>query len=160
MGIKRLGAVMACTVGLILMVGTAPAGAGTIRVEKFLINHVNLVHSSSGGVADADQAVGSREAFTGVLYNDAVQFGAPDGHRIGRVLVDCAVLSPTPDGICTGIAHVPDGYFVFAGNGPFTQSRVRHYAITGGVGPYASARGEITIVYTQGRATTFVVALN
>jgi hypothetical protein len=159
MAVKRLGLFAACSLVVAMVMGVAPSGAaGPTRIEKLHVNHVRLVHTGEVGGSEST-TVGSREAFTGVLYNDAAQFGSPVGRRIGRVLVDCAVLSPTPDGLCTGIAHVPDGFFVFAGNSPFTTSRVRHYAIIGGAGPYATARGQITITYIQNRAPTFVVEL-
>ena len=123
----------------------------------FLLNFVHL--TPIGYSPSSFPPVGAREEFTGLLYNDVPQFGKPYSVRIGRILVDCAVLTEAPDGLCTGIAHVPDGYFIFAGNGPFTPTLTRHYAITGGVGPYADARGEITIHYTPNRATKFVVTL-
>ena len=43
------------------------------------------------------------------------------------------------------IVHVPDGYLTISGNGGFVDGRVDHYAITGGVGPYANDRGQVTI---------------
>jgi hypothetical protein len=41
-----------------------------------------------------------------------------------------------------GVVHVPNGYFTFGGSGGFSSSKYGYWAITGGVGPYASERGQ------------------
>ncbi len=143
---KRLGALVACVLGLALMIGAAGAGAaGPARTLKFLDIHIRYTPVGFSATSSAVPPVGSTEVFTGLLENYDAQFGKPMGTHVGRIGLACTVLSSAPDGLCTGIAHVPDGFFTFVGNGPFTNSTVRHYAITGGVGAYARTRGEITI---------------
>ena len=134
---KRLRA-LTCALGLFALVGVAQAGAASpTRVLEFTNNylHYTPIGSNPG-------SVGSTFVITGRINNaGTAQFGKPSGALIGRILVDCTVLAQN-DGICTGIVHLPDGFFTFAGNGPFTTSNLRYYAITGGVGPYANDRGE------------------
>jgi hypothetical protein len=100
--------------------------------------------------------VGSRFAVTYVLVNGELAFGKSSGARVGRILIECTVLAETPDGMCDGIAHLPDGFITFSGNGPFTRSKVEHWAITGGVGAYANVRGEITVTTVPGGANAVV----
>src|SRR5262245_26780636 len=104
--------------------------------------HFRLGEVKRTGVAFAAGAegaprVGSHFAITLSLFNQGRQYGKPTGARVGRMLIDCTVLAEKPDGLCNGIAHVPDGFFTFSGSGPFTRAKVKHWAITGGIGPYA-----------------------
>ena len=88
--------------------------------------------------------VGSATVYVGAVYNRAVQFGKPFDAPVGRILVNCVTLvAGPPDGICTGIAHVPNGFFTFAGDGAFTGYRIDHYGITGEDGPCVNTRGQI-----------------
>ena len=143
---RRFGALTACLLALVLMIGTAGAGAASpTRTLKFLDIHIRYTAVGFAASSTATPPIGSTEVFTGLLENYNAQFGKPMGAHVGRIGLDCTVLSTAPDGLCTGIAHVPDGFFTFVGNGPFTNSNVRHYAITGGVAAYVEARGELTI---------------
>ncbi len=63
------------------------------------------------------------------------------------------------DSICAGIAHVPNGFFTFSGNGGFSNARVNYYDITGGVGPYANDRGEIRVVNNANGSSDATVTL-
>jgi hypothetical protein len=84
--------------------------------------------------SNAAPPLGSQFVLTAVLYNAAPQFGKPTGARIGRVLVDCTFLAVTPpngDGVCSGVAHVPDGYFTFGGSGGFSSTKYGYWAVTG-----------------------------
>ena len=101
--------------------------------------------------------VGSRIAITAVLSNRGRQFKKPSGAVVGRMLIECTVLVATPDGICAGIAHLPDGFFTFAGSGPFTRSTVKHWAITGGIGPY-DGTGEMTVTSSSKGSFALVLA--
>jgi hypothetical protein len=147
MFVKRFGVVCACVLGLVLLVGVVQAGAAApTRVLKF----TNASTNFSGIGFNANSApiwpVGARLAITLRIKNDGAQFGKPSGAIVGRVLIECTVLAQTGrsvDGNCFGIAHVPDGFITFEGNGPLSNENVNHWAITGGVGPYADARGQI-----------------
>ena len=144
---KRLGALALCAFGLVLATGVGQASsAGSTKVLK-----LHLGNKTQAGVgfdinSNAPPPVGALYIITGALYNAAPQFGKPAGARIGRVLLDCTFLSlnaPNGDGICTGIAHLPDGYFTFDGSGGFSNAKHPYYAITGGVGAYANDRGQL-----------------
>ena len=140
MSVRRFGVLTACTVGLVLMIGVVQAGAAApTRVLKLNLVHVQfrLIYPPA--------PIGETAYFTGIVFNNAAQFGKPANARVGRLLLECTVFAAPPeDGVCTGIVHVPDGFFTIEGNGPYATSSVRHYAITGGVGPYANVRGEMT----------------
>jgi hypothetical protein len=153
MSVNRLGALAACALGLTMVMGVVQAGAtGPKRVLEFSDTHVRITAVGFDANSTTLPPVGSRELIKGLLVNNASQFGKPKGTVVGRILLDCTVLSEPLDGICTGIAHVPDGFFTFAGNGPFTGASLRYYAITGGVGSYANDRGELkTAIMSVGR---------
>ena len=98
------------------------------------------------------------------MENIGSQFGKPSGAKVGHVLLQCTVLlvdvpQQTIDGICSGIAHVPDGFFTFGGNGGFTNGHVSYYDITGGVGPYANDRGQIKVVNAANGSSNATVTL-
>ena len=103
----------------------------------------------SGPATGAASTIGSRAILSAHLYNRTARFGKPTGTAVGRLLLDCTVLAVPTDGNYTGLVHLPNGFFLIGGNGPFVVSP-RHYAITGGVGPYATARGQVTITTTSG----------
>lgn len=145
---KRLGMLSGFLLGLVLMIGVVQAGAaGSPRVLKFANGSTSFVGIGFDANSNVTPPVGSRFAVTLRIKNDGAQFGKPSGAIIGRVLIECTILAvPTPqtaDGNCFGIAHVPDGFFTFEGNGPLVNAKVNYWAITGGVGPYANARGEL-----------------
>ncbi len=98
-----------------------------------------------------------------MLRNHGPQFGKPSGTAVGHVLIQCTVLSqsPTIDGVCSGIAHVPNGYFTFGGDGIFQNgAKPNRWAITGGIGPYANARGQIVVVNHENGTSTSTVTLS
>jgi hypothetical protein len=130
-----------------IMVGASSAGAaaGGTTVLHFRLAGVSEFTVGYSKFSLTPPPVGSQMVYVGAVYNTDVQFGKPFDAPVGRILVDCTTLvSSPPDGVCTGIVHVPDGFFTFAGNGVYTRYTRDHYGITGGVGPYANARGQIT----------------
>jgi len=149
MSAKRLGVLTACALGLVLMIGVVQAGAqGSTTVLKFRsASQTDAAVGFNINDQNAVPPVGSQFIVHVVLTNAAPQFGKPIGARVGRVLLDCTFLTSAGfnggDGICSGIAHVPNGYITFDGNGGFGNGNVHYYAITGGVGPYANDRGQI-----------------
>jgi len=91
----------------------------------------------------APPKVGDRIVFKDVMYNGAAQFGKPRGALVGRAEGVCTLMSATkPEAQCMITAHVPNGELVVVGEGD-PGGKVVHYAITGGVGAYANARGTV-----------------
>jgi hypothetical protein len=160
---KRLGLLSLCTVGLVLMIGVEQVSAAApSRVLKF--NDAAGQFVGVGFNANDPNAVppiGSSGITTLKLENIGSQFGKPTGATVGRVALDCIIMDYTryPDGNCFGIAHVPDGYFTFEGNGGLNDARIAYYDITGGVGPYADDRGEIRVVNKSDGGSTATVTL-
>lgn len=144
---KRFGVVGACVLGVVLSLGVVqPSAAAPTRVLKFVNGSTSFVGLGFNANSNAIPPLGSRFDVTLRIKNDGAQFGKPSGATVGRVLIECTVLAETArslDGNCFGIAHVPDGFFTFEGNGPLSNAKVNYWAITGGVGAYANARGEL-----------------
>jgi len=95
------------------------------------------------------------------LRNVGSQFGKPSGAIVGRALLDCAVLAVNPpniDALCNGVAHVPDGFITFSGNG-LSNTKVAYYDVTGGVGAYANDRGQIKVVSLANGGSVATVTL-
>jgi hypothetical protein len=152
--VNRFVALAALVVGLSLAMSAGVADGGTAGSKRVLeFGEIHVRATPAGLAADSTAApVGSTLAIKGLLVNNTPQFGKPRGAVVGRILLGCTVLSVPLDGICTGIVHVPDGFFTIAGNGPFTGTSLRYYAITGGVGAYANDRGELeTAILSIGR---------
>lgn len=164
---KRLGVLSGLVVALVLMIGVVQAGAqGSTQVLKFYdtagtetgvgfdLNNQNAVPPVGGSIVIALR-----------LKNIGSQFGKPSGATVGRVLLDCTVLAvdasaPYIDGVCSGIAHVPNGFFTFGGNGGLVNAKVTHYDITGGDGPYANDRGQIVVVSAANGSSDATVTLS
>jgi hypothetical protein len=162
MSVKRMGLLTGCVLTLVFSIGAVQSGAaGSPRVLTFASHDVLVTWfgpQGKGSPAYAATKIGSTAILTARIYNRTTQFGKPPGTAIGRLLLDCSVLNIPADGLCTGIVHVPDGYFMIGGNGPFVTSP-RRYAITGGVGPYANARGQLTITTTSARTSLLDVVV-
>jgi len=160
---KRLGVLSGFVLGFVLMIGVVEAGAaGSTKVLRF-----SNPASQAAGVgfnvnSNAAPPVGASLVITIHLQNVGSQFGKPSGATVGRVLLDCTVLAvntQSADGICNGIAHVPNGFVTFVGNGGFSNSKVNYYAITGGVGPYANDRGQIKVTNHANGGSSAVLTL-
>ena len=162
MTLTRVGTLAALTFAFVLATGAAAAGtAGSPRIMAFSSSDVHLTLLPVGGKgspADALSTIGSTMVLSGRLANRTTQFGKPTGTLVGRLLLDCTVLNVPADGNCTGIVHVPDGFFLIGGNGPF-RSSPRLYAITGGIGPYAGAGGQVTILTTSTKGSRIDVVV-
>jgi hypothetical protein len=150
-------------IALLLIAGVAQAGArNPTRVLRFYdtVGVDTLVGSPNG-----KPAIGGEDILTLRLRNIGTQFGRPKGTTIGRALMTCTVMlvdrtKGTYDGNCAGIAHVPGGFFTFEGNGALGKHRIAYYAITGGVGAYADARGQIEVVGHQDGSSSSTVMLH
>ena len=167
MAIKWLGVLSGGLCGLALSIGVMPAAAaGATRVLKFY----NPPGQATGVGFNANDPnaippLGSSIEIRVRLENVGSQFGKPGGATVGRALLECRVMTDysvtgTVDGICNGIAHVPDGFFTFTGNGGFSNARVNLYAVTGGVGPYANDRGQIKVVNNKDGSSVATVTLS
>ena len=167
MSVKRLGVLGVFLLGVVLTIGVVQAGAaGSTQVLKFYDagSQVTGVGFNAND-PNAIPPVGGSIVITVHLKNIGSQFGKPSGTTVGRVLLQCTVLTvnmsaQTLDGVCSGIAHVPNGYFTFGGNGGFSNERVNYYAITGGVGPYANDRGQIKVVNNTKGSSVATVTLS
>jgi hypothetical protein len=164
---KRLGVVTGCVLGLVLMVGAVQASAaGSALVLKFYDTGSQVTGVGfNANDPNAIPPVGGELVITLHLQNIGAQFGKPSGTTVGHVLLDCTVPSvdtstETVDGVCSGIAHVPNGYITFGGNGGFANGRVSYYGITGGVGPYANDRGQIKAVNNKNGSSVATVMLS
>jgi hypothetical protein len=102
--------------------------------------------------------VGLRFLFQDAAYNRGSQFGKPAGARIGRAEGVCTLIAVTrrPQAQCLITAHVPDGQIVLAGEGD-PGAKVSRYAIVGGLGAYANARGWV-VTTALSQTKTLVVA--
>jgi hypothetical protein len=161
MDAKRMGVSCGCVGGLVLMIGAVQAGAaGSTQVLKF--ENSAGVQTAIGFNANSNTPppIGASQVISVVIRNAVPQFGKPAGAAVGHVHIICTVLSvgaQAADGTCNAIAHVPNGYFTFGGDGLFQNNRVNLWAITGGVGPYAFARGEIVVTNYKNGSSTAVV---
>ena len=151
----RFGALGVCLFALVLTTGVGQAGAGGSNF-KLRVLQLRLVRIENQGWTGpywnndtsppTPPPVGEEAHFAGLVFNNAAEFGKAANARVGRFLLDCTVSTEAGDGFCVGIVHVPDGFFVIAGNGPFVDASVRHYAVTGGVGAYSTSRGQMTTI--------------
>ena len=88
--------------------------------------------------------VGTRLILTKALFNRGAQFGRPSGARVGWAEIICTVASKKW-AQCTVTAHVPPGQIVAMGAMELTENGLgrNHFALVGGAGAFAGARGEI-----------------
>jgi hypothetical protein len=107
----------------------------------------------------APPQVGGRLMFRDLNYNRVPQFGKPAGALIGRSEGICTLIAPNPpQAQCLITAHAPDGQIVVAGEGD-PGAKVTHYAILGGLGAYAGARGTVTATALSETKSLVVVHL-
>lgn len=95
----------------------------------------------SGG---SDPAVGTSMIFNDKIYNRVAQFGKKAGALVGTSEGVCTIVSQSR-AQCTITAHLPNGELVVAGAMRVSEQQISHasYAIVGGVGGYAGARGSV-----------------
>jgi hypothetical protein len=133
-----LGAITAIVVPLAL------AGNGAGRTLEFVSVQQHFASVPHASRQDPPQ-VGLRFVFQDLAYNRGQQFGKPAGAAIGRAEGVCTLIAVTkkPQAQCVITAHVPDGQIVVAGEGD-PGAKVTRYAVVGGLGAYANARGWVT----------------
>jgi hypothetical protein len=135
----------------------ALANNGGGRTLEFVSVQQHLTSVPQLSRNDAPQ-VGLRFLFRDLTYNRSRQFGKPAGARIGRGEGVCTLIAVTrkPQAQCLITAHVPDGQIVAAGEGD-PGAKVTRYAIVGGLGAYANARGWV-VATALSQTKTLVVA--
>ena len=162
MSAKRMGTLTTVLVGVVLVIGVVQAGAqGSTRVLKFSNPPGSFTGIGFPTSGNAVPPVGSRAIIKVQLRNVGSQFGRPNGAIVGRALLDCTVLAVNPpniDALCSGVAHVPDGFITFSGNG-LGNAKVTYYDVTGGVGAYANDRGQIKVVSLANGGSVATVTL-
>ena len=122
----------------------ALAGNGGARSLEFVSiqRHFSTVPQAS---RQRPPQVGMRFVIQDVAYNRGRQFGKPAGAQIGRSEGVCTLIavSRKPQAQCMFTAHLPDGQVIVAGAGD-PGAKLTHYAVVGGLGAYANARGFVT----------------
>lgn len=153
-----LAVIAAVAVPLALANGSG-TGTGT-RTQEFVSVQQHFTSVPGLGRNEAPQ-VGLRFVFQDAAYNRSAQFGKPAGARIGRAEGVCTLIAVTkrPEAQCTITAHMPDGQIVLAGEGD-PGAKVSRYAIVGGVGAYANARGWVVTTALSQTKTLVVVHLS
>jgi hypothetical protein len=132
-----------------------PAGGRTLQ----FVTAERLFTTVPAGSKAAPPQLGSRMLFEDVMFNRVAQFGKPRGARVGRAEGVCTLMSATrPEAQCLITAHVPDGQIVVAGEGD-PGARITRYAVTGGIGAYANARGTVTATAINPERTLVVIHL-
>jgi hypothetical protein len=162
MSAQRIGTLTTGLIAVALTVGVVQAGAqGSTRVLKFSNPPGTFTPIGFNGAPNVPPPVGSGAIIKVQLRNVGSQFGKPSGAIVGRALLDCTVLAVDPpniDALCNGVAHVPDGFITFSGNG-LSNTKVTYYDVTGGVGAYANDRGQIKVVSTANGGSVATVTL-
>src|SRR5207302_3819620 len=126
------------------LLATGSAATGGTRTLTFL--SVSQHFSTVPPITKATPPqIGGRLIFQDVAYNRAPQFGKPSGALVGRTEGVCTLISPSrPEAQCVITAHVPDGQVIAIAEGD-PGAKVSRYAVTGGIGAYAGARGTVTV---------------
>jgi hypothetical protein len=140
--------------------GSAAASEGSARSQTLQFTSVTQSTVFDPAVSPSNPPkVGSRIIFRDVMYNRGLQFGKPNGARVGHAEGVCTLIHvPKPAAQCVITAHAPDGEIVVVGEGD-PGGKLMRYAITGGVGAYANARGTVTSRAINEQKTIVVVKL-
>lgn len=159
----RASMVGAAALAAVALVGSGVASGARTHGVPLTLRFVSVEQLFRGVPAIANGTrpqLGSRMLFEDVMFNRVAQFGRPGGARVGRAEGVCTLMSTTrPEAQCLITAHVPNGQIVVAGEGN-PGARVTHYAVTGGIGAYAKARGTVTATAINARKTLIVVRLS
>jgi hypothetical protein len=156
-----LPAVAAFTLLALASAGSASPGA-TRGGEAVTLQFLSVEkHFAAVPAIDksAPPQVGGRLVFDDVTYNRVAQLGKPKWAVIGRAEGVCTIIDPArPEAQCLITAHMPNGQIVVAGEGD-PGAKVVRYAITGGIGAYANARGTVTATALDPHRSLIVVHL-
>jgi hypothetical protein len=136
----------------------ASSTSGAVQTLQFTSISTRTVMTPPPSKSSPPQ-VGGRLVFQDVMYNRGTQLGKPAGARIGRSEGVCTVIdNRKPEAQCLITAHVPNGEIVVVGEGD-PGGKAMSYAITGGTGAYATARGTVTATTVNEQKTIVVVRL-
>ena len=140
---RRCAVLLVCTIlPLIVAAGAFGSTSKPARVLKLVSrgNEFTMV----GFPADKSQPppVGAGYLLQTALFNRTAQFGKPTGARVGSVELQC-VLASSLRTLCTGVAHLPDGFITLTGANLTEGGPTEWYAATGGVSAYANRHGQI-----------------
>jgi hypothetical protein len=152
-----LSLVTLAVVGLVLAGGASSASAP--RVQLFRSVSVSFTPVGFDANSHAAPPNGSGYVVSIVLFNLQSQFGKPKGARIGSAELTCTFVSELRN-LCQGAAHTPIGQLTFSGANLNNAGKVQWYAITGGVGGYAGARGTIKVTEAGDNLSNVVVTLS
>jgi hypothetical protein len=159
----RASMVGAVAVAAVALVGSGSASGAGVDAAPRTLQFVSVEQLFTGVPAIGKTTrpqLGNRMLFEDVMFNRVAQFGKPGGARVGRAEGVCTLMSRTrPEAQCLITAHVPNGQIVVAGEGN-PGARVTHYAVTGGIGAYANARGTVTATAIDAHKTLVVVRLS
>jgi hypothetical protein len=143
--------IAALGVSCVIALAVAPAGGAAARSVRVLgLTSSTTRFTPIGFRADGSTPppVGSRYVVQLSLFNRVSGFGKPAGARVGSVELDCTFTTGRRN-LCTGVAHLPDGFFTFTGANRSNGAPVEAYAVTGGVAAYAGRRGQIRAVNSR-----------
>ena len=146
------GVVLAVVLGSSALAGSTSAGtAAPKRVLKFTSTTIYYTPTPLGYNANSNTPppIGSGYIANIALANHGSQFGKPSGARVGTAELQCTVASSLRQ-ICTGVAHLQNGFFTFSNAQRLAGGAVSWYAVTGGVAGYAAARGQIKVTSVGG----------
>jgi allene oxide cyclase-like protein len=132
-------ALAAATAVALLAVASASGQRGPQVISILAVSET--FHLIGGISEDRPPQVGDRFGFGGSLFNWE---GRKRGKRIGRFEVLVTATSER-GGYLTGTGFLPAGQILIAGFTPFTESSIERYAVIGGTGRYAGARGTVTV---------------
>jgi hypothetical protein len=132
--------VIALLAAAVTAVVASPSSAAAGATLRFTSLQTSFALSPQG-----PPTVGSRLIFTNAMYNRAAQFGKAAGARVGTSEGVCTIVSASK-AQCTITAHLPNGELVVGGAMSVSKREIAHtvYAITGGAGAYAGARGSVS----------------
>jgi hypothetical protein len=152
---RQVVQLLVVVVGLVAAVSATAAPRSGGRTLSFLDVTQRFI-PLEGISQNAPPSIGARYIFIDALYNRAPQFGKPTGARVGRVEGVCTVVSEQAT-MCNIVGHVPDGFVTVAGSN--VGNKVQWFAVTGGVGAYANARGTVKVTSVSDNKSIVVVRL-
>jgi hypothetical protein len=133
----HLARTFALATAVLGIAATGATAASTPATLKLLSVQTQFSLSPQGA-----PKIGSRLIFVNALYNRAPQFGKPAGALVGSGEGVCTIVSHT-HAQCTLTAQLPNGELAVMGAFILKRNGLTHtiYAIVGGTGAYANARG-------------------
>jgi hypothetical protein len=123
------------TLAAAVVVAAVAVPAASAAPQTLRLTSVETSFTTSRPITKAaPPRVGDQLIFSDVLYDS--------GRRVGKAENLCTIVSAARIQ-CLLTAHLPKGDVVLSGSVP-KNAKVSHFAVIGGVGAYAAARGEAT----------------